>query len=352
MELQEVIKSTFEGLNEKHVIGSIPKMPTDLMNRGNNNWQHGNQIREYNIELIKGHYNFLLQQEDFQNEFSMFKGFFNAFYKVQFLQAEIFLTEIREKYPTVSMNNALMSMMEGKIASLMTILKKKVPQYDYFFEAVSKNQTQYYNAESILFNKPTDYVDFTYRFNQLSVQNIIDYWDFLQNLVEPQDSPETIALTRNMLIATGNSITRNRNGQKELLALMAEILDYSKENYEEIKQCSKPILIKRFERNLKLSAQQFKTTVLGVINATWVEEHIKEELLRVFGEWDRTFGSKMTHERFMGLFFGSLGYKNQDHAEKSIRIFFKTQKHFHHIFKELDEKYTLEAREAQEAKAA
>lgn len=352
MNIQEVIESTFQGLNENHKMGEIPKMPTDLMNSQNNTWQHGNQIRECNTKLIKGHYEFLLQQEDFIKEFSMFKGFFNAYYKVQFLQAEIFLNEIREKYPTVSMNKAIISMMEGKISSLMNILKKKVPQFDYFFEAVSKNQSSYYNAESILFNKPDNYVDFTYRFHQLNIQQIVDYWDFLQNLVNPIDNPETMALTRNMLIAVANSINRNRSGQDDLINLMTEILAYCSEHFEEIKKVGKPIEIKRFHRNLELTGQQFKSTVIQSIQATWIPDVIKDELLRVFGEWDRTFGSKMTHERFMGLFFGSLGYKNQDHAERSIRIFFKTQKHFSHIFNELNEKYSIEAKEAKDAQEA
>ena len=173
--------------------------------------------------------------------------------------------------------------------------------------------------------------------------------------MDPQESPETMALTRNMLIAVANSINRNRSGQDDLIKLMTEIFDYCKENFDEIKENGKPVLIKRFHRNLELTGQQFKSTVIQSINATWIQDNIKDELLRVFGEWDREFGSKMTHERFMGLFFGSLGYKNQDHAERSIRIFFKTQKHFSHIFKALDEKYVIESQEAkaaQEAEAA
>lgn len=342
MSLEQKLEESFKTASTLHKVGYIPQLTSTglLENQSITNWHLTYPIRKKNILLVKDHYSFLFTLEDFQNEFSMFKGFFNAYYNLQFLQAEIFLTEIREKYPMVSMTKAILSAMKGNTTSLMTILKKKIPKYAYFFEMVSN----YYNIEEILFNRPKDYVNFPEMFRQSNTQSILNYWDFLQNLVSPQDSPETMELTRKMFISLAMTINRNRNPIeiKKLIDGMKEILEYCIEEAEEIRENGTPTLQKRFFKNLELTGQEFKNTFIRIVTSQWASDTTKDIILDLFGSWNKEFGTKITNERFICLIFDALRYKNQVLAEKNTKLFFKIQNQFKSIFDELDQKYKCE----------
>jgi hypothetical protein len=343
---------------DKHTVGHVPLLDEESLmkenkwgNRSgygygtsNHAWQIRKEIQESNGQILRDHYEFLKLSEDFQEKVVPFTSFFNSYYNIQFLQAEIFLTTIRDIYKrgTVSLNKAIMATMQGNPASLYKFIGKRNPEYNYFFDLLScKSRIHYFSTQGILLNKPTDGVDMSWSFRSLNIEQMKEYWDFIQVFIQPKESPETMKLVKDfLLLCLENMTSNNKNQYKEFLPTIIEIVEFCKEHKDLIYANGKPIEIKRFDKALTIDTSQFKNTVISrILSNGWMDKDIQTQLTNIIAKYDKEFGSAITDERFAVQYFSSMSYKNQLFAEGVIRRFFTVQKCFSHRFENLKEIY-------------
>jgi len=280
------------------------------------------------------------QDPEFKEIINLFKGFFQSFYGREFLKAEMFLIKIREKYKTVECNKAIMAFMNGNKSPLVTFLSKKLPRHKDLF--IESNRGYILSFNNII-PKPDNSVDLGYQFNRLPHKEVMEYWSFLQALVDPVEFPETLGLIKifflNVLKKLNAGYGRTVIGTTEVsesAALIKEVFEFVQESFVELVEGKDQRKIKRFSKNLNLTSADNKL-IFSILKQLFDSRSpVADEVAYVVSTWMRLYSKDLTPDKLCLYLIGQGSSNNASIAKKQIEAFFRFRNHFGFILKDFE----------------